>query len=130
MKTVEYKSRPWLILQLLREGGAQPRAALVEGEDKDGNTAIGMLLRGKLINTLPDGQLAITFIGVRRLREANMASNGLGVVAKRTISAGTTTTPYMGEELRRTCLRPGAYDAFELPSLIGDQRHFRREIRA
>jgi hypothetical protein len=130
MKKVEYKSRAWLILQLLREGGAQPRASLVEGEDKDGNTAIGNLLRSKWINVLPDGQLAITFIGVRRLREANTASNGLGLVAKRTIGTGTTTEPYDGREMRRTCLRPGAYDAFELPSLIGNERHYRKEIKA
>jgi len=130
MKKVEYKSRPWLILQLLREGGAQPRASLTDTEDKDGNKAIGDLLRGHLINVLPDGNLAITFVGIRRLREANTQSNGLGVVGKRTISAGTTTEPYDGRELRRTCLRAGAYDAFELPSLIGNQLHYRREIRA
>lgn len=29
---------------------------------------------------------------------------------------------YLCPELGRTCMRPGAYDAFDLPSLIGDTR--------
>lgn len=31
---------------------------------------------------------------------------------------------YSCPELGRTCCRPGAYDAFELPSLIGTRLHF------
>lgn len=31
---------------------------------------------------------------------------------------------YACPELGRTCFRPGAYDAFELPSLIGSRLHF------
>ena len=29
---------------------------------------------------------------------------------------------YKGEELKQTCLRPGAYDAFAHPSLVGESR--------
>lgn len=32
-------------------------------------------------------------------------------------------TPYLGLELKQTCHRVGAYDAFELPSVIGGERH-------
>jgi hypothetical protein len=40
------------------------------------------------------------------------------------ISALSTWTPtgYAGLELGRTCHRPGAYDAFTLPSMIGSER--------
>lgn len=34
--------------------------------------------------------------------------------------SGTYTCP----ELGRTCHRPGAYDAFELPSLMGSRLHY------
>lgn len=35
------------------------------------------------------------------------------------IKNSTTTGPYDGRELTRTCLRPGAYDAYDKPSLFG-----------
>lgn len=38
----------------------------------------------------------------------------------RTSTAGGT---YDGKELTRTCLRPGAYDAYDKPSLLGNKRH-------
>jgi hypothetical protein len=38
------------------------------------------------------------------------------------ITATTTKGTYDGRELTRTCLRPGAYDAYNKPSLIGDKR--------
>jgi hypothetical protein len=40
------------------------------------------------------------------------------------IAAPSTWTPtgYAGLELGRTCHRPGAYDAFSLPSMIGSER--------
>lgn len=34
------------------------------------------------------------------------------------IAAGTTTGLYDGAELRQTCLRPGAYDFMQCPSMI------------
>lgn len=36
------------------------------------------------------------------------------------LMSGTYTCP----ELGRTCQRPGAYDAFDLPSLFGRRAHF------
>lgn len=129
MNIVE-KNRNWLILQYLREAGPQPRGALIESGDAEGSKALGELLRAKCIKSLPDDTLALTWVGAKRLREVNNAKNNLGVVGKRTIGNGTTTEPYTGRELRRTCLRPGAYDAFELPSLMGNERHYRREIAA
>ena len=34
---------------------------------------------------------------------------------------------YTGRELQRTVTRPGAYDAFSKPSLIGSKHHYRRD---
>jgi hypothetical protein len=34
----------------------------------------------------------------------------------------TAQGTYDGKELTRTCLRPGAYDAYDKPSLLGNQR--------
>ena len=36
---------------------------------------------------------------------------------------------YTGNELRLFTGRPGAMDAFKLPSLIGDQRIFRKDAK-
>lgn len=41
------------------------------------------------------------------------------------ICAGTTEGFYDGKELTRTCMRPGAYDFLEYPSLMGDKRFYR-----
>jgi hypothetical protein len=80
---------------------------------------------------MSDSNVELTLSGSRKLREINNAEHpNENVAAKRIYGNGSTTDDYMGPELRRTCLRPGAYDAFELPSLMGGQRHYRREIQA
>lgn len=42
---------------------------------------------------------------------------------QRTINNATSREPYEGPELRRLCVRPGAYDAIDAPSLRNGQRH-------
>ena len=41
----------------------------------------------------------------------------------RTINNATSSDTYEGPELRRLCVRPGAYDAIDAPSLRNGQRH-------
>jgi len=49
--------------------------------------------------------------------------------AKDRICAGTSTGSYDGKELTRTCLRPGAYDYMDCPSLMaGYTRPFRGAV--
>jgi len=49
--------------------------------------------------------------------------------SKDKICAGTTTGTYDGKELTRTCLRPGAYDYMDCPSLMaGYTRPFRGAV--
>lgn len=38
------------------------------------------------------------------------------------VKNSTATGTYDGKELTRTCLRPGAYDAYDKPSLLGTKR--------
>ena len=40
--------------------------------------------------------------------------------SKERICAGSTVGTYTGQELTRTCLRPGAYDYMDCKSMIGD----------
>lgn len=41
-------------------------------------------------------------------------------------SATLPAWAYTCPELGRTCMRPGAYDAFDLPSLFNGRRHYPR----
>lgn len=129
---IEHKSRAWLVLQCLNDFGPQERHFLVGSpDDKEAADSITSLLRGGYIRRIEKELIELTPFGKRKLRSINagLDSDG-GVAGKVTISAGTMPVGYDAPELRRTCLRPGAYDAFELPSLISGERHFRREIRA
>jgi hypothetical protein len=130
--SILYKSRSWLVLQCLKDFGPQQKAQIV-GNTEDSATLISVntLLRAGYLRMHPDHSIELTLHGSRKLREINDAANPPGDTAgKRTLTAGTVSGNYEAPELRRTCLRPGAYDAFELPSLITGQRHYRKEIRA
>jgi hypothetical protein len=130
--TIVYKSRSWLVLQCLKDFGPQQKSQIV-GNTEDSTTLISVntLLRAGYLRQMPDSSIELTLHGSRKLREINDAANPPGDTAgKRTHTTGVMTAVYEAPELRRTCLRPGAYDAFELPSLMSGQRQFRREIRA
>jgi hypothetical protein len=60
----------------------------------------------------------ITEHGRKELEAPKLAST-------RKIVAGTTQGFYDGKELTRTCMRPGAYDFLQYPSLMGDERTYR-----
>jgi hypothetical protein len=130
--TLEYKSKHWLILQCLKDFGDTPRRQITgSGEDVDANKAVRTLICCGMAQQLGHEILRLTARGSRALRECNAMKGDSGVYAgKREISSKMMSEDYQGQELRRTCLRPGAYDAFELPSLLGNTRHYRREIKA
>ena len=126
---IDYKDRAWFILQQLKECGEQSREAVVGG-DEHTKTVLTNVIRAGLVRPW-EGSLTLTVKGSRTLRKVNEEQAGpIQFAGKRLISTGTVTGAYDGKELRRTCLRVGAYDAFELPSLIGNEHHYRREIRA
>lgn len=49
-------------------------------------------------------------------------------VKKVKVAAGTTEGSYDGKELTRTCMRPGAYDFLQYPSLMGNERIYRGDL--
>jgi len=124
---VEYKDTAWHILQALKECGAQTRASLV-GDDEYTKQVFTHMLRAGLIRTNIDMNIVLSPSGSKTLRKVNEAQAGpLEFASKRTwVAEGF----YDGKELRQTCLRKGAYDAFALPSLMHDGRHYRKEIKA
>jgi hypothetical protein len=127
---IDYKDTAWRLLQTLKECGSCTREALT-GEDEYTKGKFSELRRAGLVRVNIDGLMVLAPSGSKRLRQINEAQAGpLQFAGKRLISTGTVTGTYTGAELRRTCLRAGAYDAFELPSLIGGQHHYRREIAA
>jgi hypothetical protein len=127
-----YKSKTWLVMQCLKDFGDLHRDELTaQGSDEKAAASIRTLMRTGYVKVLDNGLLHLTLAGLRKLREVTEAANPPAAVAsKRTISNGTTTEPYLGENMGRTCLRPGAYDAFEKPSLMMGQRVYRKEIKA
>ena len=127
---IDYKDTAWRLLQTLKECGSSTREALT-GEDEYTKGKFSDLRRAGLVRINIDGLVVLAPAGSKRLRLINEAQGGPAQFAgKREISTGTVTGAYDGKELRRTCLRAGAYDAFELPSLIGGEHHYRREIAA
>ena len=68
---------------------------------------------------IDEAECFITSTGREKLRKLSPGSVGPVVRANLfTVGRGT----YDGKELGRTCLREGAYDAYELPSLYGRRR--------
>lgn len=127
---IDYKDTAWRLLQTLKECGSSTRDELT-GDDEFTKGVFSNLRRAGLVRPNIDGLIVLSHTGTRRLRQINEAQAGpLQFAGKRLIGSGSPTGTYKGEELRRTCLRAGAYDAFELPSLIGEERHYRREIAA
>ncbi len=130
--TLAYGSKQWLILCCLRDFGPQARTDLNhDGQDQEAVTAISILMRAGSIQTTTDKLLAITPAGRRRLERCNRehTATDAPVALPRQVNrfAGGS---YTGAELRRTCMRPGAYDAFAKPSLMGERRVYRKEIPA
>lgn len=124
---VEHRDTAWMILQALKEGGTQPRQELT-GDDGHSKEALTNLMRAGYARLTVDGLVMLSPSGSRKLRQIREALEGpLPVAGKRTwVAPGH----YDGKELKRTCLRDGAYDAYELPSLMDGKRYARREIKA
>ena len=64
----------------------------------------------------------ITGFGVAKLEEKRMSVKPV----KTKISAGTTTELYDGADLKKSCMRNGAYDFLKYPSKFGDNLVFPR----
>lgn len=128
MPVIEYKDRAWLMLQMLQEAGGQPRdVILADGEELTKQTFIKLIEAGYLLVN-KDGNIRISAHGGRILRViADARRAGLPVASKRIVDRKGN---YQGEELQRTCVRPGAYDAYDKPSIISGKVVYPRGARA
>jgi hypothetical protein len=123
-------SKTWLLLQELSDFGPQFRDHLTNFKrDTSAHRAVGRLMAEELVIRNDDGLLEITILGKRTLTKTNDTVGSLERTASaRVIGHGSTTGSYSAKELGRTCAREGAYDAYDLPSLIAGQRVYPREI--
>lgn len=126
-----YKSKAWLLLQRLHDFGPQTRKELThDNQDDEAVYEIRRLMNARLMGreNASDYEVRITERGVEELEKANRAKahEGLELTPKREFTNGNTRATYNGAELGRTCTRPGAYDAYALPSLIAGERHTRK----
>lgn len=121
---IEYKDKAWLILHALQEFGPQRRDQIV-GNDDYAAEQLRALMTKRYLRRVDDHVVDISARGKAKLRlvTANSSAYVGDLVAPRTHQGRGT---YDGRELGRTCVRPGAYDAYELPSLIGSKRVSRR----
>lgn len=128
---IPYKGKTWLIMQCLKDFGDQYFEQLTHhGQDEEAVSSMRTLMRMSYVKRLDDGSVRLTLAGLRTLRAINDEANpGAGVAGKREIAGGSSTETYKGEGMGRTCGRAGAYDAYELPSLIMGRHHYPREIK-
>ena len=125
---IDYKDHAWMVLQILRDYGPQGRTELNIGSEKLTSKSINQLIRAHFATTNIDGLVEITPLGVRELSSINASQEEpLPLAGKRTF---VVKGNYEGNEMRRTCLRPGAYEAFEKPSLMSGKLYYRKEIKA
>jgi hypothetical protein len=129
---VNHGSKAWKMLQELYDLGPQWRDHLTcFRQDEEADTAIGRLMMAGYLKRGEDNLIALTFAGKRLLSQLNQAADpDRREAGLRVIGPGTVTEPYSAKELGRTSLRPGAYDAYELPSLMAGKRVAPREIKA
>lgn len=86
---------------------------------------IGELARKKFVTSYGHDHWQLTDIGV----DACLVLGGEPVPNKRLVkrTPSVVGVPYDGAELGRTCLRPGAYDYLECPSVSGGMRRWWRQ---
>lgn len=113
----------------LLEGGA-----IANGHGQSASMALDQLQNRGMVRTQGgarrDGTPITRYVATRKgasaldRYDAAMRKKGPGFIAASSFAG----EPYKCPELGRTCQRPGAYDAFALPSLFGQHRVFPKAI--
>lgn len=128
---IEYKDKAWLILRCLHDFGPQTRQALANyGDDAEASDCLNLLSHARLIRRTAEGDMEITLRGENALAKVSKVEDEPSVAGSRSFANATTKTDYDGKELGPTCHRAGAYDAYQLPSLINGERVFRKGVAA
>ncbi len=138
-KTIVRGSVPHRVLETLCENG-QLSVPEIKNTAYVGDTAHRLrtimlpdLMARGLVKTAGGDEWAITEEGLARklaLGDADIFRRTERRKSKAANVRATMDRPvYLGDELGRVCMRPGAYDAFGLPSVINGDRHpYRRQV--
>jgi len=114
----EYVSIPGILKAFKVKLKGQTTKSVEEGHMTE-MELVGHVFRRK------DGTWSITVDGMALSKELDKQLEVLRAAATLPKVPGNLVSKvsglYNGAELRRTCLRPGAYDAFDKPSLMGDK---------
>lgn len=112
--------------------GTEKLSSVLSCEPRTASTAASaMKKRGWVVNMRKKkGETSemlwtITSQGEKALTEYGMdnkpSKQPIATARAAPITNGSMRDPYMGEELMRTAVRPGAMDAYNLPSLMGGE---------
>lgn len=127
--TLKHGSAPWWVLQTLRDFGPMTDKELKAMGTHETPAAIKTVQQLHMIAKNHDGVFELQPKGRNALNTANRQrwkDHRTTLAGSRTTVNAGVRTPYDGAELRPYIGRPGAMDAFKLPSLQGERRvHYR-----
>ena len=126
---IKHGSALWWVLQTLRDFGAMSEQQLRELGTHETPEALKAIRKLQMVIMAGDGLLEIQPKGRNALATANKQRSKETPPSKatsRTTVNAVIREPYQGKELLPYCGRPGAMDAYSLPSRQGDRRlHYR-----
>lgn len=127
--TIKHGSAPWWVLQTLRDFGPMTDKELKAMGTHEAPAAIKTVQQLHMIAKNHDGVFELQPKGRNALNAANRQrwkDHRTTLAGSRTTVNAGVRTLYDGAELRPYIGRPGAMDAFNLPSLQGGRRvHYR-----
>ena len=127
--TLKHGSATWWVLQTLRDFGAMSEKELRELGTHETPEALAHARKLHMVIKNHDGIFEIQPKGRNALAVANKQrwkDNKATPAATRAFVNASTVRKYDGAELRPFDGRPGAMDAYSLPSRMGDRRvHYR-----
>lgn len=127
--TLKHGSATWWVLQALRDFGAMDERELLSLGTHETADALQAVRNLHMVTKNHDGRFELQPKGRNALAAANKQrwkDHKTTKAASRTLVNAGSHQPYDGAELRPYAGRPGAMDAYSLPSRQGDSRvHYR-----
>ncbi len=127
--TLKHGSATWWVLQALRDFGAMTDRELLALGTHETRDALEQVRNLHMVTKNHDGQFELQPKGRNALNAANKArakSHPTTKAGSRTLTNAGSRQPYLATELAPYCGRPGAMDAYSLPSLQSGRRvHYR-----
>lgn len=125
---LKHGSATWWVLQALRDFGAMTDKELLAMGTHETKEALASVRALHMVAKTHDGLFEIQPKGRNALRSANQErfkKHKTTKASSRTLVNAGSLTNYDGAELRPNAARPGAMDAYNLPSRICDRRVYR-----